>query len=305
MNFEELVSYYTEIFLSRLGLFSIILKPFFVAAGIFLYKITKQKLMVLPSVVISILLLVNIYYFLPMYIYSYVANHNIDECKGLLEFAYKIAIPKDWKYQLLGYNSFIADMRLNFGAYMNEDEEKKLIDTVLYYGNKSCTEESGEECTHLYQMYAMLGKYDEAIYIYEHSPALRRGYNPEFLVCLYILKKEYVSAINALQYIKNKDTRQRYRAEIYRRQGKLNAALEVLTDIIENGKPNCHNYAFRAFVYDDLDRIDLAKKDLKKAKDLCGAYDNKSYENFIKYSKIEHFLDSSRELYGIKLEELN
>lgn len=305
MNFEELVSYYTEIFLSRLGLFSIILIPLFVAAGIFLYKITKQKLMVLPSVVISILLLVNIYYFLPMYIYSYVANHNIDECKGLLEFAYKIAIPKDWKYQLLGYNSFIADMRLNFGAYMNEDEAKKLIDTVLYYGNKSCTEESGEECVNLYRMYAMLGKYDEAIYIYEHSPAFRVGKDPEFLVSLYILNNDYNSAINALPYIKNKDTRQRYRAEIYRRQGKLNIALEMLTDIIENGKPNCHTYAFRAFVYDDLNRIALAKKDLRMAKNDCGVYNYKNYESFIKKAKIERSFDSARQLYGIKLEEQN
>ena len=303
MSFYEAFSFYIDLILFLLGLVSVVLVPIIIAAGYFLYKVTKKKWILVPSIIITLFLACNFYYVLPGYLYVYVAGGNLAEKRGILDFAYKISSRESHKADIIGWNAFIAKMNLDNGAYSSEKEIPKLLDDIFYYGNKSCTQRTSFGCVALYETYMALGKYEEAIYVYGHSPLLSRGAG-EVYVTMYMLNKDYEGAMNALQYIKKQSAAKRYKAEIYRRSGKPLEALKILNELIKDGDKNCHTFAYRAYVYNDLGKINLSKADWKSAAKLCGMYERyENYNDFLELSKPEHWYDEKKKMYADLLKE--
>ena len=300
-----------ELILFVAGILSLLLIPVLVIAGIFLYRKNKKWLCAIPAILI-LFLAFSFYYSLPMY---FIFRYSVEkEC--LAKFVKAIAITQRYSANVDSMVEFYYDFNLENGGIVSREEQKETLDKIIYYDSNACF---GYDkyvevfaCQRLTNIYAMLARYDEAIYTYESSKQRllnldRDNYKPSYnLIELYILNKDYDGALNALNiYDFDDDIKTVYKAETYRRMGKPQEALKILNNYIAS-KPKNYYFraiAFRALAHMDLGQIKQAKQDYEKAKENNRYYKRfKTFEEFIEEAKIEHSYDEMRKRKGIVLE---
>ena len=236
------------------------------------------------------------------------------EC--LAKFVKAIAISQEHAAGLEAINAFYYDSTLEYTGIINKTEQKEFLDKIIHYNSSACftydKHVDVNACDRLVYTYAMLTRYDEAIYTYEslnrRLSELRQNYKPNYdLIELYILNKDYAGALKALELydFRIKDTKIIYKAETYRRMGKPQEALKILNDYINSNPKNYFFRAigFRALAHMDLGQIKQAKQDYEKAKEYSRHFNScKTFEEFIEEAKIEHSYDEMRKRKGIVLE---
>lgn len=301
---KELFMYYIEQVFFYVGIIALIAVPVLALIAAWLFKKNKKVRSILCLIFILPFML-SFFIALPNYIALYLFDNNVEEHPLLWNFAVKTAVfPLELKSEIIYIPAFQAKMALNPYLYSshNNSEQKDLIDKTLYYFNEACfltKKTDGSACAYLAQTYAMLGKYDEAIYTSEYMRKVNLDMVRSWdLVQYYILNKDYEGALAVLKKSKfNKE----YEAEVYRNIGKYDEALKILNACIEHNKHNSLAYRYRAYVYNDLGKTKLAKADyykiLEKTKP-SGLY--KDYETFIKNSDLEYVYDQIRQTEGFK-----
>ena len=321
MSIDAILYVLVNKYLWQMGAVLLILILVFILLGTYLYKKNKKWLYALS--VIPVLFFVSIlYYFMTSFVYLAISEKNPEENANLIKFVQKIAIPRDSAAIFDMDNAFKAWSALEFGRIVtNEQEHQKLIDTAIYYFSQGCFAYDYadlESCYDLSRVYSLLGKYDEAIYLNEYTTNLiknEKKYSSRYvlrrndtdLIRLYILNKDYNGAIKALNiYHFDDDIKTIYKAEIYRRTGKPEQALEILNAYITNTNPKHYDYktfAFRALAHMDLGQRKQAKQDYEKAKEYNRYYKRlKTFEEFIEEAKIENMYNEKRKRKGIVLE---
>lgn len=304
-----------ELILFGAGILSLLLIPVLVIAGIFLYRKNKKWLCAMPAILI-LFLAFSFYYSLPIYFICYNYIVKFRENEKLSNFITSIAISQEHAAALEAMNAFYYDFVLKNAGIITREEQKKFLDKIIYYNSSACFSYDkyidASACDRLVNTYAMLGRYNEAIYTYESSnrrlSELRHNYKPNYdLIELYILNKDYKGALKALELYNFtiKDTKTIYKAETYRRMGKPKEALKILNDYITSKPKNYFFRAigFRALAYMDLGKIKQAKQDYETAKEYSSYYNScKTFEEFIQKAKIEYSYDELRKRKGIILE---
>ncbi len=304
-----------ELILFVAGILSLLLIPVLVIAGIFLYKKNKKWLCAIPAILI-LFLAFSFYYSLPLYFIYYNSIEKFRENENLSKFVTSIAISQEHAAGLEAINAFYYDSTLEYTGIINKTEQKEFLDKIIHYNSSACftydKHVDVNACDRLVYTYAMLTRYDEAIYTYEslnrRLSELRHNYKPNYdLIELYILNKDYAGALKALELydFRIKDTKIIYKAETYRRMGKPQEALKILNDYINSNPKNYFFRAigFRALAHMDLGQIKQAKQDYEKAKEYSRHFNScKTFEEFIEEAKIEHSYDEMRKRKGIVLE---
>lgn len=319
MSIDAILYVLVNKYLWQMGALLLILSFVFILLGIYLYK--KNKKWLCAFSVIPVLFFVSIlYYFMTSFVYLALEKKNPEENANLIKFVQKIAIPRDSAAIFDMDNAFNAWAALEFGGIVtNKQEHQKLIDRAIYYFSKACFTYSfsyPDACGELSEIYAILGRYDEAIYVHEYIKNLinndkrysRYGFSRIIdLVELYILNNDYDGALKALNiYDFNDDIKTVYKAEIYRRTGKPKEALKIFNEYISTNPKE--PYLLRAIEYRTLTRLDLgqieqAKQDYEKAKKEHKTYNRcKTFEDFIERAHIEDKYNIWRKERGIVLE---
>lgn len=299
--------YFLELFFYFIGMAALVIVPVLILISVYLYRKNKKCLGFL-SLIMAVPFILSFYIALPAYIASYVMSDNAGEHSRLINFAEKIAIfPADLKSEIVAIPAFKAQLLLRsqrFHSDINDKERNDLINKIVYYYNRACFSKNSDKssCAELSKVYGLLGKYDEAIYVYEK---LYFGIDNDFyadkkLIDYYLLNKDYEGALKALETQKfSEDIKILYKAEVYRLMGKYDSALEILNRYIKTHKYTTNALKYRAYVYHDMGNIKQSKSDymdIVKTQGAKGIY--KNYEYFIKNSDIEWLYNRIRENEG-------
>ena len=165
--------YFLELFFYFIGIAALVIVPVLVLIAVYLCRKNKKGWGVL-CLILSIPFILAFYIALPAHIASYVMSDKADKDNiHLINFAEKIAIfPADLKSQIVAIPAFKAQLLLRsqrFHSDINDKERNDLINKIVYYYNRACFSKNSDKssCAELSKVYGLLGKYDEAIYVYE------------------------------------------------------------------------------------------------------------------------------------------
>ena len=298
-----------ELIFYFVGISALVIVPVLILISVYLYKKNKKGWSI-TCLVMTLPFILAFYIALPVYIASYVIQNDKDEDANihLINFAEKIAVfPADLKSEIVAIPGFKAQLLLRsqrFHSAINDKERNDLINKAVYYYNRACFSKNADTswCAELSHVYGLLGKYDEAIYVYEKLYLNKDIYARKELIDFYILNKDYEGALKALETQKfNEDIQIFYKAEVYRHMGKYDSALEILNRYIKTHKYKTSALKYRAYVYHDTGKIKQSKSDymaIVKEQGAKGIY--KSYEYFIKNSDIEWLYERIRENEGFR-----
>lgn len=293
MNTENL-----WILLTFAGWISILLLPCLILLSVIAYIKLRKKIVVLISLILFFFLGFWVYISLPVgvsNIISFTKNTNPETEQKFVDFSAKITPFKNIKSKIYEIFAYKCNSMINQITYSPQNPvyaQKALENAYKAY------EYGSWKTLPLYVYLATIRgeneDYDKAIYIYNKLGSSAYACH---IITLYVLKKDYNSALQTINENSGKKCARRAKADIYLRMNDSDKALSCINQEIRKYPRNWLNYAQRAQIYYAMGNYKLAQKDFNKVKQLAPQFITQSLEKYIEGADSEKKYTNLRKIY--------